>query len=170
MFRGGITVRRYDRSSCLICQSEGWLSAFSFAAKENINKTSVICSPARNSRSESGRRRRRAQRINLKNGARSPLVFDSAYSATADLFIEKCQLIRWPEEANKTSSRFAGEGGGDVYAGVTKPLPGHKDSVPLQSLKRLRCGPHRDARACTLCSKVDYKSSWYVVGRFNPVV
>lgn len=43
MFRGEITVRRSNRSSCPICQSEGWHSAFSFTASENMNQTSVIC-------------------------------------------------------------------------------------------------------------------------------
>lgn len=43
MFRGEITVRRSNRSSCPICQSDGWHSAFSFTASENINQTSVIC-------------------------------------------------------------------------------------------------------------------------------
>lgn len=42
MFRGEIAVRRSDGSSCLICQSDGWHSAFSFTASENINQTSVI--------------------------------------------------------------------------------------------------------------------------------
>lgn len=116
----------------------------------------------------------------------------SAYSTTANLFMEKWQLIRSQEEANNTISRFIWEDGGDVYAGVTKPLPSvllrnnaitdTKTAPPPPSyslsksmcwaavLKYLRCSPHWDARACTLCSKVDYKSSSYSVWRFNPVV
>lgn len=37
-------------------------------------------------------------------------------------------------------------------------------------LKYSRCSPHRDARACTPCSAVDYKSSSCLVWSFNPVV
>lgn len=171
MFRGEITVRRYDRSSCLICQSEGWHSTFSFTASENINQTSVIWSPHRKEKHKSCK----WQHARTASQPSEGQVTFSRFGPRRGVWSRRNKklIMLWAAFV----SRLVWEDGEDEEAASLLQQRTQRQSErpafhgqSLRKLKRSHRSPHWDARACTLCSEVDYKISSCLVWSFNPVV